>query len=84
MNIKQLIGTTYIVGCVVCMLAVGLIAVAALLETVAPIDRATPPVERAGLEVFTDPDTGCQYLIIKKSITSPRFDHSGKQMGCAP
>lgn len=41
-------------------------------DTLVPLDKA------AGVSVFTDPDTGCQYF--RYSVLTPRLDKYGKQI----
>jgi len=46
-------------------------------------DTTDPPEGRSGLVLFTDAETGCQYLSGgRRSGVTPRVDGAGRHVGC--
>ncbi len=53
-----------------------------------PVDSTDPPDGRSGLSLFTDHQTGCQYLGLRGINGGggiiPRLDGQGRHVGCRP
>ena len=43
-------------------------------------DATDPPAGRSDMQIMTDHQTGCQYLMSARGGLTPRLDENGKQM----